>query len=61
VDGADRDGARDLAGGMTAHPVCHHEERQFLVDEEVVLVVLADVPNVGRGEKANGFRRHRRR
>ena len=38
-----------LARGMPAHPVGHHEERQLLVDEEVVLVRLALLPYVGGG------------
>ena len=58
VDRTDGDGARDLACGVAAHAVGDHEERELLVDEEVVLIVLANAPHVGRGEKADGFRRH---
>ena len=53
-----RDRARDLAGGVAAHAVGDHEEGELLVDEEVVLVVVADVADVGRGEEANGVDRH---
>ena len=45
--------ARDLAGGVAAHAVGDDEERELLVDEVVVLVVLADAAHVGRGEEAD--------
>ena len=53
VDGADGERARDLAGGVAAHAVGDDEERELLVDEEVVLVVVAHAAHVGCGEKAN--------
>ena len=39
----------NLARGMAAHTVSDREERQLLVNEEVVLVVLSLPTNVGRG------------
>ena len=62
VDRADGEGAGDLAGGVAAHPVGDDEKRELLVDEEVVLVVVADAADVGRGEKADAlFLTHSRR
>ncbi len=55
VNGAHGDGARDLARGVPAHAVGDDEERELLVDEEVVLVVIADLPDVGRRVEADGF------
>ena len=44
-DGADGNGARDLAGGVPAHAVAHGKQR--CLHEERVLVVPADEANVG--------------
>ena len=49
------DRARDLARGVAAHAVGDDEERELLVDEEVVLVVVADAADVGRGEEADAL------
>ena len=54
VDGADGDRARDLARRVAAHPVGDDEERELLVDEEVVLVVVADLADVGRRVETDG-------
>ena len=48
----DGDVRGDLARGVPAHAVGDDEERELLVDEEVVLVVLALSPDVGRGPEA---------
>ncbi len=40
---------------MTAHAVGDDEERELLVDEEIVLVVVANLADVGRGVETNGF------
>jgi hypothetical protein len=53
VHGAHGDGARDLARRVAAHAVGDDEERELLVDEEVVLVVVADLADVGRSEEAD--------
>ena len=49
------DRARDLARGVPAHAVGDDEERELLVDEEVVLVVVAHLAHVGRGVETDGF------
>jgi hypothetical protein len=54
VDGAHGDGAGDLARGVPAHAVGDDEERELLVDEEVVLVVVANLAHVRRGVEADG-------
>jgi hypothetical protein len=56
VDDAHREGARHLAGGVPTHAIGHDEERELLVDEVVVLVVLAHAPDVGRREEADVVR-----
>ena len=56
VHRADGDGARDLARGVAAHAVGDDEERELLVDEEVVLVVVADLADIGGGVEADGRR-----
>ena len=40
---------RDLARGVAAHAVGDHEQRKLLVDEEIVLVDLALLADVGGG------------
>ena len=55
VHGAHGDRARDLARGVPAHAVGDDEERELLVDEKVVLVVLAHLPDVGRRIEAHSF------
>jgi hypothetical protein len=40
---------RDLARRMSAHAVGDDEQREFLVDEEIVLVDLAFPTDVGGG------------
>ena len=50
----DGDGAGDLAGRVTAHPVGDDEEAELLVDEEVVLVVVTDLADIGGGIETNG-------
>src|SRR5262249_8142873 len=59
VNRANGNRACDLARSVAAHSIRHHEERELLVDEEVVLVVLTNAPNVGRSKKPNGIRRRR--
>ena len=54
VHGAHGDRARDLAGGVAAHAVGDDEETELLVDEEVVLVVVAHLADIGGGVKPNG-------
>jgi hypothetical protein len=56
VDGADRDRAGDLAGGVSPHSVTDDEEGELLVDEEVVLVVVTDLSYVGGGVETNRVR-----
>ena len=52
ADLVDRDRRRDLAGRVAAHAVGDHEQPELLVDEEVVLVVVALPTDVGRrGER----------
>jgi len=53
VDGADGDGARHLPGCVPAHSVRDDEERELLVDEEIVLVVIAHPADVGRRVEAD--------
>ncbi len=52
ADLGDRDLRRDLARGVSAHAIGHHEERQLLVDQVVVLVVRALAPDVRCGPEA---------
>ena len=54
VDDADRERAGDLAGGVAAHAVRHHEQAELAVDEEVVLVVIAQAPDVGGRREPDG-------
>src|SRR5260370_155496 len=52
ADLVDRDRRRDLAGRVAAHAVRDHEQTELLVDEEVVLVVVALATDIrGRGER----------
>jgi hypothetical protein len=60
VHGAHRHRAGDLAGGVAPHAVGHDEERELLVDEEVVLVVVAHFADVRRGEEADRVRHEAR-
>ncbi len=53
VHRADGERARHFAGRMAAHSVGHDEKGELLVDEVVVLVVVADATDVGRGKKVN--------
>jgi hypothetical protein len=53
VDDPHRERAGDLARGVASHPVGHDEERELLVDEVVVLVVVAEAADVGRCVKAD--------
>jgi hypothetical protein len=53
MDGAHGDRARDFTRRMAPHAVSHHEERKLLVDEEVVLVVVAHLADVRSGVKAD--------
>ena len=54
VHGAHGDRAGDLARGVAAHAVGDDEEAELLVDEEVVLVVVADLADVGGGVETDG-------
>jgi hypothetical protein len=58
VNGAHRHRARDLAGRVPAHTVGHDEEPELLVDEEVVLVVIANLADVGGCVETDGVVRH---
>jgi hypothetical protein len=54
VHRSDRNGACDLACGVSAHSIGDDKEGEFLVDEEVVLVVIAHLAHVGCGVEADG-------
>jgi len=58
---AGRRRARHLTGRMTAHAVAHDEEAERLVDEEVVLVDLTDLPGIRGGPEADVHARSTRR
>src|SRR5262249_1161275 len=45
----DRERRRDLSRGVAAHAVGDDEQTELLVDEEVILVVVALAPDVRRG------------
>ena len=49
VDGVDGHLGGDLARGVAAHAVRHHEQVLLGIDEEAVLVALALAPDVGDG------------
>jgi hypothetical protein len=45
--------AGDFAGGVASHTVGNDEERELLVNEVIVLVVVSYFAYVGRGEKTD--------
>ena len=55
VHGAHGDRAGHLSRRVAAHAVGDDEESELLVDEEVVLVVVAHLAHVRRGVEADRF------
>jgi hypothetical protein len=53
VDRAYGEGARHFTGGVPSHSVGDDEEGELLVDEVIVLVVVAYASHVSGGEKVN--------
>ena len=60
ADLADRERARDLTGGVPAHPVAHQKDAELGVEEVRVLIVVAHLPHMGRRSADDrGSPRHR--
>ena len=63
LHGFDGVGGGDFAGGMTTHPVAHDVEPERRIEEEVVLVVIALLADVGlaQGDDVHGVLESQRR